>query len=69
MSLTAKERRILDLANQGLSDYKIARQLNLDPAVVTRSHKRAHKKLAKAQIDVEWATNIGLDISEFDSNT
>jgi len=60
MSLTERERMILQLARQGLSDYKIARKINTDPPSVTRSRKNAHKKLKEAKSDLEWAENIGI---------
>ncbi len=66
MALTERERRILELANQGLSDYKIARKLNINPPTVSRLHKNAQRKLAAALADVQWATKIGLDPEEFD---
>ncbi len=68
MRLTNRERRILELSNQGLSDYKIARLLKISPTLVGRTHKNAQKKLADAAKDIEWATKIGLDISEFDTD-
>jgi DNA-binding NarL/FixJ family response regulator len=60
MSLTERERVILQLHNQGLSDYKIARKINTDPPSVTRSRKNAQKKLQEAQTDLEWAKKIGV---------
>jgi len=57
--LTEKERRVLELAAQGLSDYKIARHLNSDPPTVTRSRKNALRKLLAAQEDLEWVADIG----------
>ena len=60
MSLTERERTILQLARQGLSDYKIARKINTDPPSVTRSRKNAHKKLQEAETDIEWAKKIGI---------
>lgn len=68
MKLTEKERIILQLAQQGLSDYKIARKINSDPPSITRSRKNAQKKLLETITDLEWATKIGVNISEFDSN-
>ena len=64
MSLTERERTILQLARQGLSDYKIARRINTDPPSVTRSRKNAHKKLKDARIDLVWAERIGVQITE-----
>ena len=63
MSLTERERVILQLARQGLSDYRIARKINTDPPSVTRSRKNAHKKLQEAETDIEWAKEIGVRIS------
>jgi DNA-binding NarL/FixJ family response regulator len=69
MNLTERERAILQLARQGLSDYRIARKINTDPPSVTRSRKNAQKKLLEAVTDLEWATRLGVNISEFNSNT
>jgi DNA-binding NarL/FixJ family response regulator len=55
MVLTKRERTILQLAGQGLSDYKIGRKINTDPPSVTRSRKNAYKKLYGAMVDTEWA--------------
>ena len=66
MSLTERERVILQLSGQGLSDYRIARKINTDPPSVTRSRKNA-KKILHALTDLEWASRIGVSISEFTS--
>jgi len=63
MSLTERERVILQLSGQGLSDYRIARKINTDPPSVTRSRKNAHKKLKDAKTDLEWAEKIGFYIT------
>lgn len=68
MTLTERERTILQLARQGLSDYKIARKINTDPPSVTRSRKNAQKKLLNAATDLEWASEIGVSLSEFNSD-
>ena len=60
MSLTDQKRTILQLAKQGLSDYKIARKINTDPPGVTRSRKNAQRKLAQAATDFQWETEIGI---------
>jgi DNA-binding NarL/FixJ family response regulator len=60
MSLTERERLILELHRKGLSDYKIARKINTDPPGVTRSRKNAQKKLSSARNDLEWAEKIGV---------
>jgi len=60
MSLTERERVILHLRTQGLSDYKIARKMNSDPPSITRSRRNAQKKLEKAQIDLQYAKQIGM---------
>lgn len=66
MNLTEKERLILQLAQHGLSDYRIARKINSDPPSITRSRKNAHKKIVSALKDIEWASGIGVNISELD---
>ena len=66
MSLTKRERAILSLAHQGLSDYKIAHKLKVDPPTVSRSHKNARKKLVNALIDIGWAKKIGMDLSQLE---
>ena len=63
MSLTERERTILQLSKQGLSDYKIARKINTDPPSVTRSRRNAHKKLEDSMMDLEWAKKIGVLIT------
>ena len=65
MSLTERERVILQLARQGLSDYRIARKINTDPPSVTRSRKNAQKKLQEAETDIEWAKKIGIKPSQY----
>jgi DNA-binding NarL/FixJ family response regulator len=54
MTLTERERLILQLANQGLSDYRIARKFSIDPPSVTRSRKNAQKKVCLIINDIEW---------------
>jgi FixJ family two-component response regulator len=62
MNLTERERTILQLGRQGLSDYKIARKINTDPPSVTRSRKNAHKKLSDALTDLDWALQLNVRI-------
>jgi DNA-binding NarL/FixJ family response regulator len=66
MNLTERERTILQLSKQGLSDYKIARKMSVDPPNVTRSRKNAYRKLVGALSDIEWAAKIDVSISEPD---
>ena len=47
MNLKERERTILQLARQGLSDYRIARKINTDPPSVTRSRKTLTKNCKK----------------------
>jgi DNA-binding NarL/FixJ family response regulator len=62
MSLTERERTVLELARKGLSDYKIARKINTDPPSITRSRKNGLKKLRKAREDLLWAQKCGMQI-------
>ncbi|MGE5555683.1 MAG: hypothetical protein ACM3UY_05395 [Methanocella sp.] len=64
MNLTEKERTIIQLAQQGLSDYRIARKINSDPPSITRSRKNACNKLIGSLSDIEWASRIGISVSE-----
>jgi DNA-binding NarL/FixJ family response regulator len=63
MSLTERERTILQFARQGLSDYKIARRINTDPPSVTRSRQNAQKKLIEAKKDLDLAEKIGIPVN------
>ena len=69
MNLTERERAILHLSGQGLSDYRIARKINTDPPSVTRSRKNANKKLVEAVTDIEWALRMGVSLAQSISNT
>ena len=55
--LTPREKIVLEQKKHGLTDYQIARQLNLNPPNITRSRKNAHKKLLKAITDIQWAAS------------
>jgi DNA-binding CsgD family transcriptional regulator len=55
MCLTERERQILQLVDDGLSAYKIARQLGCDPPNINRAKKNGLKKLETAINDLEWA--------------
>ena len=69
MNLTERERIILQLSRQGLSDYRIARKINTDPPSVTRSRKNAQRKLVSAAVDLDWALREGVNIADFDSSS
>jgi transcriptional regulator len=58
MALTERERRILQLKQDGLSDYKIARKLRMDTANVTRSRKNALKKIDRAKADLKFIESL-----------
>jgi DNA-binding CsgD family transcriptional regulator len=64
MSLTERERTILELRQKGLSDYKIARTINMDPPSVTRSRKNAFKKITDAKADLEWLEKTGINLPD-----
>ncbi len=66
MTLTEREKRILKLAKQGLSDYKIAHTLKVDTKTINKSHKSARKKLSNALADIEWANKAGVDLTHND---
>jgi DNA-binding NarL/FixJ family response regulator len=62
MKLTERELLILKFKRQGLSDYKIARRINVDPPSITRSKRNAYRKLDQAQNDLEYAQLFGITI-------
>lgn len=53
MTLTERERQILRLNTEGLSDYKIAKKLRMETPNVTRYRKNALKKIEHARADLE----------------
>ncbi len=63
MKLTERERLILQLEKEGLTDYRIARKISVDPPTITRSRRNAHKKLKQAQNDLQYAQQIGVTIN------
>jgi DNA-binding NarL/FixJ family response regulator len=50
--LTEREKAILRLKAEGVSDYRIARKLKIETPNVTRSRKNALKKLERAKADL-----------------
>ena len=58
MALTEREKEILRLKADGLSDYRIARKLKMETPNVTRARKNALKKLEYANADLEFAEKI-----------
>jgi DNA-binding NarL/FixJ family response regulator len=51
LALTERERQILRLHAEGLSDYRIARKLNMEMPNVKRSRKNALKKIDVVMFD------------------
>ena len=58
MALTEREKAILRLKAEGVSDYKIARKLRIETPKVTRAEKNALKKLERAQADLEFINEL-----------
>lgn len=58
MALTERERKILQLKADGLSDYRIARKLKMETPNVTRSRKNTLKKLERARADLKFMYEI-----------
>ncbi|MGE5555887.1 MAG: LuxR C-terminal-related transcriptional regulator [Methanocella sp.] len=56
--MTERERKILQLHSGGLSDYRIARKLNMETPNVTRSRKNALKKIERARADLEFVSKL-----------
>jgi transcriptional regulator len=58
LALTERERQILRLHTDGLSDYRIARKLNLEMSNVKRSRKNALKKIDRAEADLKFVSGL-----------
>jgi len=58
MALTERERQILRLHADGLSDYRIAKKLKMETPNVTRSRKNALIKLEHAKADIEFVSKL-----------
>ena len=58
MALTERERQILRLHVEGLSDYRIAHQLKMEMPNVKRSRKNALKKIEHAKADLKFVDGL-----------
>jgi DNA-binding NarL/FixJ family response regulator len=58
MALTERERKILRLNAEGLSDYQIAKKLKIETPNVYRSRKTALRKLDRARPDLSFADGL-----------
>ncbi len=58
MALTEREKAILRLKAEGVSDYRIARKLRMETPNVTRSRKNALMKLERARADLEFIDKL-----------
>lgn len=58
MALTERERQILRLHAEGLSDYRIARKLKMEMPNVKRSRKNALKKIDYAKADLKFVEGL-----------
>jgi DNA-binding NarL/FixJ family response regulator len=61
MALTEREKAILRLKAEGVSDYRIARKLRMETPNVTRARKNALKKLERAKADLEFINGLESD--------
>jgi DNA-binding NarL/FixJ family response regulator len=60
VALTGREREILRLSAEGLSDYRIARRLHSYTNSVRRSRLNALKKIELARVDLEFTNRVGV---------
>jgi DNA-binding NarL/FixJ family response regulator len=58
MALTERERKILQLNSEGLSDYQIAKKLKIETPNVYRARKTAFRKLERARADLSFVDNL-----------
>ncbi|XHH09461.1 MAG: LuxR C-terminal-related transcriptional regulator [Candidatus Bathyarchaeia archaeon] len=58
MALTERERQILRLNAEGLSDYRIAKKLKMETPNVYRAGKAALRKPDRAMADLSFADSL-----------
>jgi transcriptional regulator len=58
MALTEREKTILRLKAERISDYRIARKLKIETPNVTRSRKNTLKKIEHAKEDLEFINSL-----------
>jgi DNA-binding CsgD family transcriptional regulator len=58
LALTERERKILRLHAEGLSDYQIAKRLKIETPNVYRARKTALRKLERARLDLSFAESL-----------
>jgi DNA-binding NarL/FixJ family response regulator len=58
MALTERERQILRLHFEGLSDYRIAHKMKMEMPNVKRSRKNALKKIEQAKADLKFIEGL-----------
>jgi DNA-binding NarL/FixJ family response regulator len=56
--MAERERQILRLHAEGLSDYRIAKKLKMETPNATRSRKNALNKLEQARADLEFMQGL-----------
>ncbi len=59
-----KEKMILKLKSQSLTDRKIASKLQVSASHVCRARHNTQKKLHKAILDIEWAQKTSIKIPQ-----
>ncbi len=57
-ALTERERQILRLHVEGLSDYRIAKKLQMETPNVYRARKTALRKIERAKDDLSFAESL-----------
>lgn len=58
MVLTERERKILRLNAEGLSDYQIAKKLKIETPNVYRARKTALRKIDRARADLSFVDTL-----------
>jgi transcriptional regulator len=67
LALTEREKAILRLKADSVSDYGIARKLKIETPNVTRSRKNALKKIEHAIADLEFVDGLKFQRSHHDN--
>jgi len=58
VALTERERKILRLKAEGLSDYQIAKKLKIETPNVFRARKAALRKMNQARADLSFIDEL-----------
>ena len=62
--ITKKEREVLELRKQGLTQVEVAKKLKISQAAVSKFEKNAIRKIQEAFKTVALAKKLGVEVEE-----